>query len=238
MDSEQDTSNEVGFPIRRSTDQRVLAPPRGFSQRATSFIASRRQGIHQMPLLRLISASTNTRKHPSQPGRPRTLDEPAHAASAIFTSPDQDPEPASPRPNPSGKINLMLECWIEGTDQHHPIRRNRPVTPTATPTRSRSDRCPGRCIHQPFTGSLADPSPRCGSRSLPALVPASYSPCPTAVLGGTTRAPRDRHRLPAAPHPISSRVAVDDATSIQVPGTRLQDLGTGIGARRTTPAAL
>jgi hypothetical protein len=46
--------NGPGFPIRKSTDQRLLAPPRGLSQRATSFIASTRQGIHQMPLLRLI----------------------------------------------------------------------------------------------------------------------------------------------------------------------------------------
>ena len=38
-----------GFPIRISTDQSLLAAPRGFSQRATSFIASQRQGIHQMP---------------------------------------------------------------------------------------------------------------------------------------------------------------------------------------------
>ena len=38
-------------------DQRVLAPPHGFSQRATSFIASIRQGIHQMPFSRLISAA-------------------------------------------------------------------------------------------------------------------------------------------------------------------------------------
>ena len=39
-----------GFPIRTSADQRSLASPRGFSQRATSFIASRRQGIHRTPL--------------------------------------------------------------------------------------------------------------------------------------------------------------------------------------------
>src|ERR1700761_537112 len=43
-----------GFPIRRSADQRVLAPPRSLSQRATSFIASLCQGIHEMPLRRLI----------------------------------------------------------------------------------------------------------------------------------------------------------------------------------------
>jgi hypothetical protein len=41
----------VGCPIRRSEDHRALAPPLGFSQRATSFIASRCQGIHQMPFL-------------------------------------------------------------------------------------------------------------------------------------------------------------------------------------------
>ena len=44
----------VGFPIRKSADQSLLATPRGLSQRATSFIASQCQGIHQMPFLRLI----------------------------------------------------------------------------------------------------------------------------------------------------------------------------------------
>ena len=47
-----------GFPIRTSADQRSLASPRGFSQRATSFIASWRQGIHRT----LLSRSTH---HPS-----------------------------------------------------------------------------------------------------------------------------------------------------------------------------
>ena len=50
MDSPCDTACAVGCPIRRSEDHRALAPPLGFSQRATSFIASRCQGIHQMPL--------------------------------------------------------------------------------------------------------------------------------------------------------------------------------------------
>ena len=38
-------------------DQRVLSPPHGLSQSATSFIASYRQGIHQTPFSRLIRAS-------------------------------------------------------------------------------------------------------------------------------------------------------------------------------------
>ena len=44
----------MGCPIRRSADQRVLSPPHGLSQSATSFIASCRQGIHQTPFMRLI----------------------------------------------------------------------------------------------------------------------------------------------------------------------------------------
>ena len=50
MDSAEDLPCGRGCPIRRSRDQRSLASPPGFSQRATSFIASWRQGIHQMPL--------------------------------------------------------------------------------------------------------------------------------------------------------------------------------------------
>jgi hypothetical protein len=41
----------VGFPIRRSPDQSLLAAPRGLSQLATSFIAIVCQGIHRAPLV-------------------------------------------------------------------------------------------------------------------------------------------------------------------------------------------
>ena len=51
MNSAQDTRCRVGCPIRRSRDQRSLASPPGFSQRAASFIASQCQGIHQMPFI-------------------------------------------------------------------------------------------------------------------------------------------------------------------------------------------
>lgn len=49
MNSEDDPPKGGGCPIRKPTDQRLLAAPRGFSQRATSFIASWCQGIHRMP---------------------------------------------------------------------------------------------------------------------------------------------------------------------------------------------
>jgi hypothetical protein len=48
---------QVGFPIRKFPDQRVLSPPRNLSQSATSFIASCRLGIHQTPFSRLIRSS-------------------------------------------------------------------------------------------------------------------------------------------------------------------------------------
>src|SRR5690554_7328564 len=41
----------VGFPIRTSPDQCLLPTPRRFSQAATSFIASDRQGIRRMRLV-------------------------------------------------------------------------------------------------------------------------------------------------------------------------------------------
>ncbi len=55
MNSVRDLPFGRGFPIRTSADQRSLASPRGFSQRATSFIASWRQGIHRTPFIHSIS---------------------------------------------------------------------------------------------------------------------------------------------------------------------------------------
>ncbi len=70
-----------GFPIRISADQRSLASPRGFSQRATSFIASQRQGIHRTPL----SCSGHNRKpsgtFPNFRRRPRAVQNRAGATA-------------------------------------------------------------------------------------------------------------------------------------------------------------
>ena len=41
----------TGCPIRKSPDHGLLAASRGFSQLSTSFIASRRQGIHHVLLV-------------------------------------------------------------------------------------------------------------------------------------------------------------------------------------------
>ena len=41
---------QVGFPIQKSPDQRIFAPPRSLSQLITSFIGSQCQGIRPAPL--------------------------------------------------------------------------------------------------------------------------------------------------------------------------------------------
>ncbi len=77
MYSDEDTPCGVGCPIRRPRDHRSLASPPGFSQRATSFIASQCQGIHQMPLLALDprrntrSAAQNRRAQGQDPTNAR-----------------------------------------------------------------------------------------------------------------------------------------------------------------------
>ena len=58
--------SKVGFPIRRSLDQSLFAAPQGLSQRTTSFIASQRQGIHQMLLRHLITLMINVRSAKSR----------------------------------------------------------------------------------------------------------------------------------------------------------------------------
>jgi hypothetical protein len=57
----QDKGSKGGFPIRRSLDQSSFAAPQGLSQRTTSFIASQRQGIHQMLLRHLITLTIHVR---------------------------------------------------------------------------------------------------------------------------------------------------------------------------------
>ena len=55
----ESTTHVVGSPIRISADQCLFTAPRSFSQCITSFFASDCQGIHQMPLYRLILLRIN-----------------------------------------------------------------------------------------------------------------------------------------------------------------------------------
>jgi hypothetical protein len=50
----------AGCPIRRSPDQCLLAAPRGLSQLTTSFVGTRRLGIHRMPFFLLLLSPVRT----------------------------------------------------------------------------------------------------------------------------------------------------------------------------------
>src|SRR5271166_4117451 len=80
--SEQQRS-KVGFPIRKFTDQSLFAAPHDLSQRTTSFIASQRQGIHQIPLRHLIALIAKARFH--KDGQQRT--ENGEAPSSVLCLP-------------------------------------------------------------------------------------------------------------------------------------------------------
>ena len=62
----------MGCPIRKSSDQSSFAAPQGLSQRTTSFIASQRQGIHQMLLRHLIALMIDVRCERQPFGHPLT----------------------------------------------------------------------------------------------------------------------------------------------------------------------
>ena len=59
MNSPDIDHNWPGFPIRKSTDQRVFVAPRGLSQLTTSFIVFWSQGIHLCALSSLITKRSN-----------------------------------------------------------------------------------------------------------------------------------------------------------------------------------
>ena len=128
----------MGCPIRRSRDQRSLASPPGFSQRAASFIASQCQGIHQMPLIRARSQETSapqddpritlhgnpsprkTAAHRGKPHLSRKRGNPARGRSHEDTSSDgashtgscpigQKPVPAARPPRSHSQIRFTLQ---------------------------------------------------------------------------------------------------------------------------------
>src|SRR5688500_19417337 len=77
----QNTRSKVGFPIRRSLDQSSFAAPQGLSQRTTSFIASQRQGIHQMLLRHLIALMIDFR-----PAKDRTRSQKDMSSIFLFNT--------------------------------------------------------------------------------------------------------------------------------------------------------
>ena len=93
MDSAPDAAPcAAGSPIRRPRDHSPLAAPPGLSQRAASFIASRRQGIHRVPFSRSprpggraagMGSAPPHNAHERLRQRPRGMAPPRHAIGHV-----------------------------------------------------------------------------------------------------------------------------------------------------------
>ena len=126
----------MGFPIRKSVGQRPFAPHHSLSQRTTSFIASCRQGIHQMPLGHLIALISNAH-----------LPTPNSAASEKAAFPDgglgqmnivERPEFYRDKPNWSCGCKLAGPCGrrrrmsgVSGVSPPHDGNDHRPAVASA-----------------------------------------------------------------------------------------------------------
>jgi hypothetical protein len=113
----------VGCPIRRPRDHRSLASPPGFSQRATSFIASQCQGIHQMPFLlfdpRTASCATLAGAPTTPPGTP-----PPHSGERQ-RRPGPTPAKTALGQNPFGFKTLIGSAGVFGADARSCLARCR-----------------------------------------------------------------------------------------------------------------
>ena len=157
----------MGFPIRRSTDQRLFAPSRSLSQRTTSFIASYRQGIHQMPLGHLIALISNA--HPvltrrTSPWRRMKLDTRHSAWVSIVERPEfikihPAPKPLA-RPQP---LHIPASHDVRCSQVAHEPASLQTGAPQAYLlfTMSRNPR--RRCARKRLSSSIMDADPKAGS---------------------------------------------------------------------------
>jgi hypothetical protein len=142
----------VGCPIRTSTDQRLLAAPRGFSQRATSFIASWCQGIHRMPFSCSIHMPRRPAdRSPTTQGH-RHAQKPASETVVSFQSPVvRDNQRRSPdRPSRGSCPSLSISHIYA----HTPLTARRPTAgrPVANgtiPVRHAAERRPDHPVQRP-----------------------------------------------------------------------------------------
>jgi hypothetical protein len=152
MDSARATPRGVGCPIRTCADQRSLATPRALSQRATSFIASWRQGIHRTPFSRARDRFRRRRRHRHR-ATPTTdhgdQTRPNHARARAPPNDDGDgtqtpsthtltpfARAAAPRaPRPAGHGRPTAAATVHSTRSSFTMPKS---APTARPRRART----------------------------------------------------------------------------------------------------
>ena len=204
MDSTADPPKGGGCPIRKSSDQRSLPSPRSLSQGATSFIASRCQGIHQMPFDRLRTSKTRAqqqnRTRPSALAKKNTVGlrrrtDPGNQDTSRPPAPPavKDPKASDNRPAPIDGCQNPLH-----NVKHPRTRRQRPDHPRCPrrPPRTSSRPAPPARVARPTPACARADGPRPGGadrtrtddllRAKQALSQLSYGPAQDSR-------PRDRN---------------------------------------------
>ena len=159
-----------GFPIRRSSDQSSFAAPQGLSQRTTSFIASQRQGIHQMLLRHLIVLMIDVRFNSARRHRQKK-DQLQRVMRQSFCLPNPSGQPAcGPASNkehdaPLDRMNSLFTMSNIRASQHDQHEAPRPPEQSSTKPLPRKPSQRKRWWSQ--TGSNRRP-PECKSGALPA----------------------------------------------------------------------
>ena len=148
MDSRADTPEGVGCPIRTCADQRSLATPRALSQRATSFIASWRQGIHRTPFSR---------------------------ARDRFRRRRQSAAPTPARTTLTRSHTLPLAASRHGS--HHPWTPYRPDPPSPCQRATRVSGTPSRPHRPDPAGTPGQPGTRPAERLVEAIGFEPTTPC-------------------------------------------------------------
>ena len=178
---------EVGFPIRKFTDQSPFAAPHDLSQRTTSFIASQRQGIHRILLRHLIALIIDAPRSHSRgvkpqkvqaSGRPpRQTNHPAALAHPRHGADKQEPRPRSGRPpvQEVGPKDQLLRTHPRAQRSSQSPTRLKMLMPrtTAGPhdpaTRRLPDRAEPPSLAPRQVGCVLSSRCHVGSRIIPAL---------------------------------------------------------------------
>ena len=161
--SEQQRS-KVGFPIRRFPDQSLFAAPRDLSQRTTSFIASQRQGIHQIPLRHLIALIAKARSSKTPHGeKPRFSRGPRSANRGRTLSGAKRPVLLQTHPGilAVSHVDPRLVARRPNGDKTHPRRRG---PSRALRRTSRLIRSPTECASSSRCQISKGPRPSGGPR--------------------------------------------------------------------------
>ena len=184
----------MGCPIRIPTDQRLLAAPHGFSQRATSFIASWCQGIHRMPFScspLTIPADRHLATHGSQRRRNPSLAAPParHEVSTLHTHTHiPEPDPDGRQPAQTRRLPVR-QCHPARPGTHQILIHTRKDHPRPAPSRASPDTA------APQTGS---PGPRTRDMTGPSRGNTRRRKRPDATNAQTPATPT-RQRQPMRP---------------------------------------